>query len=203
MKKFLGEFKKFITRGNVIDMAVGVIVGGAFTGIVNAMSNNILKPLINFFIALIVKGDLSDCYTPLKMAYVKDETGQEVLDLANSIYIDWGAFITAVINFFIIAFVLFCIVKVINSLRDNNEKLKKMSAKGKLTKEQKKELKAAGIRRRDKAAVKAYFDEKERVRLEEEEKAAKEAEAQALAERLANPTAEDLLKKIVELMESK
>ena len=57
IKKFFGEFKKFITRGNVLDMAVGVIVGGAFTAIVNGLSNFILKPLINWLIAgLIGKG---------------------------------------------------------------------------------------------------------------------------------------------------
>ena len=54
IKKFFEEFKKFITRGNVLDMAVGVIVGGSFTAIVNAMSNNILKPLINWLLAAIL-----------------------------------------------------------------------------------------------------------------------------------------------------
>ena len=53
MKKFLGEFKTFITRGNVLDMAVGVIVGGAFTAIVNAVCNNVLRPVINWLLALI------------------------------------------------------------------------------------------------------------------------------------------------------
>ena len=52
-KRFFGEFKKFITRGNVLDMAVGVIVGGAFTAIINALSNNILKPLIDWLLAAI------------------------------------------------------------------------------------------------------------------------------------------------------
>ena len=60
-KRFFGEFKKFITRGNVLDMAVGVIVGGAFTAIINALSNNILKPLIDWLLAAIMGGDsLSD-----------------------------------------------------------------------------------------------------------------------------------------------
>ena len=57
MKKFFGEFKKFITRGNVLDMSVGVIVGGAFTAIVNGMSNYILKPIINYLLALIFGSD--------------------------------------------------------------------------------------------------------------------------------------------------
>lgn len=77
MKKFFSEFKKFITRGNVMDLAVGVIIGGAFTAIVNALSNNILRPIINWIIAAICGGssDLSKIYTVLKPAYVLDETG--------------------------------------------------------------------------------------------------------------------------------
>ena len=64
MKKFFEEFKKFITRGNVVDMAVGVIVGGAFTAIVNGLSNNILKPIINYVLFLILgKDSLSEIYT--------------------------------------------------------------------------------------------------------------------------------------------
>ena len=75
--------------------------------------------------------------------------------------------------------------------------------KGKLTKEQKRELKAAGINRRDKAAVEAYFAEKERIAAEEAAKAQAEAEEAARLEREANPTAEDLLKKIIVLLENK
>ena len=64
MKKFFGEFKKFITRGNVLDMAVGVIIGGAFTGIVNGLSNFILKPIINWVIALFMgEGTLENALT--------------------------------------------------------------------------------------------------------------------------------------------
>ncbi len=70
LKKFFGEFKKFITRGNVLDMAVGVIVGGAFTAIVTALSDNILKPLINWVLALILGKDaLSEVFTFLKRGY--------------------------------------------------------------------------------------------------------------------------------------
>ena len=115
MKAFLSEFKKFITRGNVVDMSVGVIVGSAFTAIVNGMSNFILKPLINFLLALIFGANsLSELYTVLQRVEAADGT----LDLANSIYIDWGAFINAVINFFLVAFVLFTIVRIINRLRE-------------------------------------------------------------------------------------
>ena len=122
MKKFFQEFKKFITRGNVMDLAVGVIVGGAFTAIVNGLSNFILKPLINALLALILGADsLDKVYTFLKPAYkeVLDEAGTVIgteLDLANSIYIDWGSFIEAIINFLLIAFTLFTIVRIVTKL---------------------------------------------------------------------------------------
>ena len=64
IKKFFGEFKKFITRGNVLDMAVGVIVGGAFTAIINALSNNILKPLIDWLLAAIIGAKFIRCSSP-------------------------------------------------------------------------------------------------------------------------------------------
>ena len=192
MKKFFEEFKKFITRGNVLDMAVGVIVGGAFTGIVNGLSNFILKPIINWLLALILGSDgLEGAVTILSPAYVDG-----VLDLANSIYIDWGAFISAIINFFIIALALFSIVKIINKIREENNEFKENIKKNIISKEDKKALKAKGIKLRDKEAVKAYFDEK---RAEEErlaEIAKKEAEEKAKKERLENPTTEDLLKDI-------
>ena len=125
MKKFFKEFKEFITRGSVLDMAVGVIVGSAFTSIVTALSNNILKPIINWILALIFgQNSLSDIYTYLKKVEVDG-----VVDLTQSIYIDWGAFINAIINFIIIAFVLFVIVKTINNfqrkMRELEEKVKK------------------------------------------------------------------------------
>ena len=200
MKKFFKEFKTFITRGNVVDMAVGVIVGSSFTAIVNGMSNFILKPLTNWLLAMIFGADsLKDLYTMLKPAYVLDDAGNPTseIDLANSIYIDWGSFINAIINFVLVALVLFTIVKMINKLREERKGLSENIAKGKLTKEQKKELKAAGIKRCDKEAVKAYFDEKKRLADEAAAAAAAEAEAAAAAERAANPTTEDLLKLIL------
>ena len=200
MKKFFTEFKKFITRGNVVDMAVGVIVGSSFTAIVNGMSNYILKPLINYFLAIIFgKDTLTELYTMLKPAYLLDEAGNATteIDLANSIYIDWGSFINAVLNFFLIAFVLFVIVKIINKFRAEHDEMVNAFYKNKLTKAQKKELKAAGIKKSDKEAVKAYFDEKKRLADEEAaKKAAAEAEA-ARIERENNPTTEDLLKMIL------
>lgn len=207
MKKFISEFKTFITRGNVVDMAVGVIVGGAFTAIVNGLSNNILKPLINFVLFKILgKDSLSEIYTFLhkEIVDVMDEAGAVIgseIDLAQSIYIDWGAFINAVINFFLIAIVLFVIVKIINKFREEHKEMTDKISKGKLTKAQRKELKAAGIKLHDIDEAKAYFAKKkqeaEQAAAEAAAKAAAEAEAAAKAEREANPTTEDLLKLIL------
>lgn len=170
IKKFFAEFKKFITRGNVLDMSVGVIVGGAFTAIVNGLSNFILKPIVNWLIALIVgKHGMENAVTLLSPAY--DAAG--ALDLANSIYIDWGSFISAIINFLIIAFVLFTIVKVINQVSEAKERaidgldITDKKAVAKIRREQKVSKKQAKV-------------------IWEEQKAAaaakKEAEAQAAAE---------------------
>ncbi len=205
MKKFFGEFKKFITRGNVLDMAVGVIVGGAFTAIVNGLSNFVLKPLINFLLALILgKGSLSEVYTFLGTpTYTTDASGKQVVDLANSFYIDWGSLINAIINFLLIAFVLFTIVRIINRVKERNEEIQNNIKKNKLTKEDKKILKTRGIKRYEKDKIKAYLEEKEANKKAEEEKAKQEAEEKAKKERLENPTVEDLLKDIRRLLQEK
>ena len=205
MKKFFAEFKKFITRGNVVDMAVGVIVGSSFTAIVNGLSNFILKPLVNALLAIIFgKNSLSELHTYLIKSFKEvtstNELGEEIitkeLDLANSIYIDWGSFINAVINFFLIAFVLFSIVKIINKVRENNKSLIKELNEGQPTREEKKEMKKRGIKFSDKAAVAAFYAEKAK-KIEDDKKAAEE---KAKADRLANPTTEDLLKEIRDLL---
>ncbi len=193
MKKFFAEFKKFITRGNVVDMAVGVIVGSSFTAIVNGLSNFILKPIINWLLALIFGADsLSEVYTYLQVAY--DEAGE--IDLAKSIYIDWGSFINAIINFLLIALVLFTIVKLINKVREGKKAIANEFNEDKIAKAERKEMRKLGIKRSDKAAVAAYYAEKAK-KAEEEKKAAEE---KARLDRLANPTTEDLLKEIRDLL---
>ena len=118
-KGFFGEFKEFISRGNIMDMAVGMIVGSAFTAIVTALSNGILKPVINFILATISGGNdpLASAYTFLKKGYEVDEAGNltNIIDLSKSIYIDWGAFLSAIINFLL--------VKAFNKLRETQEKI--------------------------------------------------------------------------------
>ena len=196
MKKFFGEFKKFITRGNVIDLAVGVIIGGAFTAIVNGLSNFVLKPLINWVICLMMGGNgFEDAVTMLEPAYIIDETGAEVIDLANSIYIDWGSLITAIINFFLTAFVLFLIIRIINRLQEESSDV--------LSKEDKAELKKRGIKKSNREAVQAYIAEKVEAKEKAEAEAAAAAAEAARLERLANPTTEDLLKEILAQLKAK
>lgn len=125
-KGIFAEFKKFITRGNVIDLAVGVIIGGAFSTIVTALTNKIIMPLINLIINAVTGGKGIDLITILngEDQFVLDAAGNEVLN-AKCIYIDWGAFIQAIINFFLIAAVLFIIIKIINTIKDKKEAFEK------------------------------------------------------------------------------
>lgn len=203
MQNYVSEFKKFINRGNVVDMSVGVIVGSAFTAIVTAMSNNILKPIVNYILATLFDAEsLHDIYTYLKTVYVDvlDEAGSVIgqeIDLSQSIYIDWGAFINAVINFFLIALVLFTILKVINKVRAEQKEFSEKFAENTLDRKERKELRAHGIKPRDKAAVADYFAEKKRLAEEAAAKAKAEADEKARIEREQNPTTEDLLKLIL------
>ncbi len=197
LKGFFDEFKKFITRGNVLDMSVGVIVGSAFTGIVNGLSNFILKPLINFLLAVILGKDaLSELYTLLKPVY--DDAG--ALVLAESIYLDWGAFINAVINFFLIAFVLFCLVRAMNNLAKAREKWVDS-----LDLDEKKlfiEYRRAGLTKKEalqKCAEEkkkhiAEKQEQERIEKENAEKARLEAEEKVMANTRLLEEIRDLLK---------
>ncbi len=93
MKKFLKEFKEFISKGNVLDLAVGVIIGAAFGDIVTSLTTNIIQPIIGCIGGAEVQGKIH---------------------LIGDNYIDYGAFITSVINFLIMAFIIFVIVKIVN-----------------------------------------------------------------------------------------
>lgn len=102
MAKMMDEFKTFISRGNVMDMAVGVIVGGAFTGIVNSLVGDILMPLIGGITGGI---DLSN----------------HVIMIGDSA-VCWGNFLQSIINFLIVAWVIFMVVKGINKMKKKEEK---------------------------------------------------------------------------------
>ena len=115
MKKFFNEFKTFISRGNVLDLAVGVIIGGAFKGIVDSLVNDIISPVIG----LIFKADFKDLVLKVKDAVIDPITLEEI---EPALEIKYGAFITGVINFLIMAFVVFLIVKGVNALTDLTKK---------------------------------------------------------------------------------
>lgn len=101
MKNFFDEFKKFISRGNVMDMAVGIIIGGAFTAIVNSLVNDIVMPVIS-----LLTGGMDFSALCIKLG-----EGEEAAAIS------YGSFISAIINFLLIAFVLFTIIKAMNKLK--------------------------------------------------------------------------------------
>ena len=118
MKKFFEEFKKFISRGNVMDMAVGVIIGGAFTAIVNSLVNDIFMPLLS----LITGGfDIAGMSVSFGVG-------------DNAATLNYGAFLSAVINFLLIALVIFCIIKAMNTAKDKMLKKQEEEAPAMTTK---------------------------------------------------------------------
>lgn len=124
MKKFFSEFKEFISRGNVLDMAVGVIVATAFGKITTALVNNIIMPFIGWcFGGASVTEALNITLTP---AQIDAATG-EVVKEANVLGI--GTFLNTVIDFIIIAFIVFCIIKAFNKAHELAESRKKAEEK--------------------------------------------------------------------------
>ena len=128
-KGFIAEFKKFIMRGNVIDLAVGVIVGGAFQAIVKSLVDDLVMPVIS----LATKGlDFSKLFVALDgQEYATIEAAQE----AGAAVLSYGNFISAVINFLIMAFVVFCLVKAINAVADKAKKKEEEAPAAPTTKE--------------------------------------------------------------------
>lgn len=124
--KFVDEFKAFITRGNVMDLAVGVIIGGAFQGIINSVVNDLIMP----FVGLLTGGvNFNDAFVVLKLAEgVKEGTTYLTLaeaKEAGATVFAYGSFVTAVINFLILALVIFLMVKGINRVNGIGKKKKK------------------------------------------------------------------------------
>jgi len=108
MKNFMNEFRKFICRGNVMDMAVGIIIGGAFTAIVNSLVNDIINPLLGLF------GGMN--------------FDQLVWNITGEVTLAYGKFITAIINFLIMAFVIFMLVRTMNKVSDKYGKKEETKA---------------------------------------------------------------------------
>ena len=104
MKKFFKEFAEFISKGDVLDLAVGVIIGAAFKDIVTSLTTNIIQPILD----LIVKTDIG-----------------AKLHIKGDVYLNYGAFITSVINFIIMAFVIFLIIKAVRTAQEMGNKLVK------------------------------------------------------------------------------
>ena len=103
MKKFFREFRQFISKGNVLDLAVGVIIGGAFSSVVKGLTDNIIQPLLNCIGGAEVQG--------------------KIRLFGTDNYIDYGAFISSVFNFLIMAFVIFVIIKFVNKAEEAAMKL--------------------------------------------------------------------------------
>jgi large conductance mechanosensitive channel len=112
MKKFLSDFKDFAIRGNVIDMAVGLVIGSAFTKIVNSLVNDIIMPLVS-----LATGQIS--FSQLSIVF---SVGQQQVTFA------YGNFIQTIVEFIILAFSVFCAVKLISKLRKKWEKKEKEDA---------------------------------------------------------------------------
>ena len=173
MKKFWADFKKFITRGNVVDMAVGVAVASAFTAIVTAFTKGFITPLL----ALLTNdSDLTEMKWIIRPE-VLDETG-EIVEVAE-VALLWGAFVQKIIDFLIIALTLFIVMRVASAVAAHSAKIRTNVANALTHKDEEEAARLAA----EEAAKAEAEAEAARVAAEEAEKAAAaEAEALRLAE---------------------
>ncbi|MBE7075524.1 MAG: large conductance mechanosensitive channel protein MscL [Clostridiales bacterium] len=192
IKKFFNDFKKFISKGNVFDLAVGMIIATAFNKIVSSLVNDIIMPLITWATGAASLADLS-----LPLRYEINELGEKIVTLSWN----YGNFLQMVIDFLIIAFSVFLMVKLMTASRNKFKELGEFVAE-----QSKKEVKAEkkAVKMQAKAEKRKFKEvwaehEAEKKRLAEEqakilaeEQAKKEAE-----ERANNPTQEELLKQIL------
>jgi len=120
MKSFFEEFKKFISRGNVMDMAVGIIIGAAFTKIVNSLVADIIMPPLGILLGNI---DFSNWFIVLKSGAetAAPYVSLEAAKAAGATTLNIGFFINSIISFLIVAFAIFSLLKVINKLKDKEE----------------------------------------------------------------------------------
>ena len=124
MKNFIKEFKEFAIKGNMIDMAVGVIIGAAFKALIDAFMANIVNPLISLIPGVKNLNEALKIVVTPAQAEVLDEAGNVVTPAVEEVAIRFGAFISAILTFIILAFVVFLIVKAINKARKLEEELK-------------------------------------------------------------------------------
>lgn len=198
MKKFFNEFKAFISRGNVFDMAVGLIIATAFNKIVSSLVNDIIMPLVTYATGA---ASLKDLSLPLRTA-VDATTGETVVTLSWA----YGNFIQTVIDFLIIAFSVFLMVKVVTASRKKFQELGEFvetQTKKDLILEKKtirKQAKEQGVKYKTLWAE--HLVEKERLAKEAEETAKAEKEKADAEYKLNNPTQEELLKQIRDLLQA-
>ena len=114
MGKFIQEFKEFALKGNVMDMAVGIIIGGAFGKIITSLVNDIIMPPIG----LITGSSFEDAKIVLREAQTDAASGEV---LKEAITLNWGSFVQTTVDFFIIAFCIFLLIKAMNSFRKKKE----------------------------------------------------------------------------------
>ena len=122
MMKFFEEFKTFISRGNVVDMAVGVIVGGAFGKISTSLVNDVIMPAVSMLMGGV---DFTAWKIVLKEAVTEVGADGAVVETAAEVAIKYGNLIAVIVDFLIIALSVFCVVKLINSMKAKAEALKK------------------------------------------------------------------------------
>ena len=122
MKKFFEEFKTFISRGNVVDMAVGVIVGGAFGKISTSLVNDVIMPAVSMLMGGV---DFTAWKIVLKEAVTEVGADGVAVETAAEIAIKYGSLIAVIVDFLIIAFSVFCMVKLINTMKAKAEAMKK------------------------------------------------------------------------------
>lgn len=182
--KLWKEFKAFINKGSVIDLAVGMIIGSAFTAIVSSLVNGILQPLIN----MIPLGDGKSLQLVLSKPVV-DEAGTVIKE---AVIMDFGAVISAIVTFLLTALVLFAVIKLVNSVKGGFTGLKRDAQFiESLTDEEKATIKGQVATRKELKAIKLARDEAAA-------KAAEEAKAKAEAEK--PETTDELLRQIRDLL---
>ena len=122
MKKFMEEFKAFAMRGNVIDLAVGMIIGSAFGKITTSLVNDVIMPAVSMLMGGV---DFTQWKFVLKEAVMEMNAEGVMVETAAEIAIKYGNLIAVIVDFIILAFAIFCMVKAINTMREKAEALKK------------------------------------------------------------------------------
>ena len=181
MKNFFKDFKAFITKGNILDLAVAVVIGAAFNAIISSLVKNIIMPLISLVTGGVSVNDWKWVIT----------AADEVAGVAESA-VYYGLFIQAIIDFLIIALSIFIVLRLVMKAKGGLS----LAIKSKISKEEKREMKDLGLDFKNTADVAKFREiQKDKVLKEENEKKAKEE-----LERINNPSEKDLLKEIRDLL---